>query len=195
MRGIMKLKLSLFFVVSNAIASNVITNDAQAFLYCQQQKQSFIVVLWPLAQGRDGEIEKLLNTYGSIKYKSNRVLNYNDAKLLLRKAHPHVKDMDEHVRWYFPGDSFSKPARVYVWKCSNLETALKCKHAIRKLFHLQYRSIHVNDTYTETLDLARFFYLGQRSALRVVKRTGFAGYVDEFLVSANILIHHLFKNG
>ncbi|MBA3954383.1 hypothetical protein H0X48_03645 [Candidatus Dependentiae bacterium] len=64
--------------------------------------------------------------------------------------------MQDHFHWYFPGNTLAKPARIFVVSYNNSQVAKKCKYAIRKLFHLGYRSIHINDTHAETVQLAHF---------------------------------------
>ncbi|MFA6066845.1 MAG: hypothetical protein WC707_06715 [Candidatus Babeliaceae bacterium] len=133
-------------------------NDQEAYQYCCTHKNSFIAIVWPIAQGHDHAIKKILNTYGTIKYQKKVLLNYDQAYHLLHTAHPHIRNIAEHVNWYFPAGTFEKPARIFIVICPSTEQIIACKHAIRKLFSLQYRSIHVNDTHLETISLAKFFF-------------------------------------
>jgi len=66
--------------------------------------------------------------------------------------------MNEHVSWYFPSGAFKRPARIFVVKAKSTATMVQCKYAIRRLFGLQYRAVHVNDTHPETVELAEFFF-------------------------------------
>lgn len=137
----------------------LLAHDQEAYDYCKEHPQSFIAIVWPIAQGKDDEIQKIFGNYGKIIYRKKTFLNYKSARTLLKSAHPFINDMDKHVDWYFPAGTFEKPARIFVLEFKNTETAVSCKLAIRHMFkNLQYRSIHINDTHNETIDLARFFF-------------------------------------
>ena len=66
--------------------------------------------------------------------------------------------MDAHFSWYFPKGALDNPAKIYVIKASSLSKVLTCKYAIRKLFNLQYRAVHINDTHKETIALAEILF-------------------------------------
>lgn len=66
--------------------------------------------------------------------------------------------MQEHVKWYFPRGTFQQKARIFVVHFPSAAQAVACKLEIRRQFKLEYRSIHINDTHQETLELARFFF-------------------------------------
>lgn len=136
-----------------------INTDREAYRYCKTHPDTFIGIVWPINPGNDETIKKILRQYGTIQYQKNVRLTYDQAFELLQKAHRHITDMKEHVRWYFPDGTFKKPARIFVLTFNNADTAVLCKHAIRHRFiHLQYRSIHINDTHEETIELAKFFF-------------------------------------
>lgn len=132
--------------------------DKQAYEYCLKHKKSFVAVMWPLAQGKDKAIERIFKKYGKLLYYKTAHLNFKKAYHLLQKAHPHIPDMSEHVAWYFPEGTFALPARIFVLEFESAEIAVACKLAIRSLYNLQYRAIHINDTHSETVELAEFFF-------------------------------------
>jgi len=133
-------------------------NDKQAYDYCISHQKSFIAIVWPIAEGHDDTIQYLFEKYGTIKYRKNFYFTYEQALQILRQAHPHIVAMHEHVLWYFPPWAYEKAARIFVIKFETADDAVTCKHAIRRLFTLQYRSVHINDTYDETMYLAEFFF-------------------------------------
>lgn len=136
----------------------LLRNDQEAYTYCTQKQQSFIAIMWPIAQGHDSSVTKIFNRYGEIKYRKDFYFTPQQALTILQQAHPHITNMQEHLNWYFPPGTYQKPARIFVLKFPNARTAVTCKHEIRKLYPLQYRSIHINDTHNETKDLARSFF-------------------------------------
>jgi len=134
------------------------TTDREAYDYCKQHKHAFIAIVWPIAQGNGEEIREIFKHYGKIIYKKQFFFDHKFAYKILKKAHPLVHDMDEHVDWYFPVGTYEKPARIFVLEFKNAETAIACKMAVRQIFKMQYRPIHVNDVHYETVELAEFFF-------------------------------------
>jgi len=138
-----------------------LSNDQEAYAYCITHKDSFIAIVWPIMQGHDDKIHKILNKYGTIKYQKKVLLTPEAAYQLLEAAHYNagIKNWQQHLEWYFPPGTFEKMARIFVLKCKDTKTATKCKYAVRNLVDLQYRAIHINDTHDETVELARFFFI------------------------------------
>ncbi len=133
------------------------TDESEVVQYCKKNKDTFIAIVWPMTQGKSKEIEKLFSSYGTICFKKKIKLTEKTAYLILKESHyncPAAKDMKSHFAWYFPAGALDNPAKIYVIKASSLSKVLKCKYAIRKLFNLQYRAIHINDTHKETIALA-----------------------------------------
>lgn len=162
MRNKKFLFLYLFFFVQLS-ATYQLQNSAQAYAYCMRNTNSFIAIVWPLAQGHDAKIEEIMRKFGgTIAYRKNHLLTPKTAYKLLKEAHYNagIKDMKEHLNWYFPKDTYKHPARIFVINFENTEKATACKYAIRKLLFpkLQYRSVHINDFHSETIALAKFFF-------------------------------------
>lgn len=150
--------LLLVTYCSYIITNNVIASDEQAYQYCITKKNSYIAIVWPLVQGMDNEIDAIFKKFGDIKYKKIHYFTFPQAYYLLRQAHPHIENMKKHVEWYFPRGTFTQPARIFVFECNNHADVILCKYAIRKLFNLQYRPVHINDNHDETIKLAQFFF-------------------------------------
>lgn len=159
------LKVILFIIgtVGSMAISLHITTDEQAFEYCLQHKNSFIAIVWPIAQGKDAQILEILHAFGEICYQKKVYFTYNQVAKLLAQAHPKIIDIESHVAWYFPPGTIEKPARIFVMQFRNNKTADACKHAVRKLFGMQYRPIHINDYHYETIELAKFFFLNDQT--------------------------------
>lgn len=139
-------------------AKSIVQDYAKIKTYLKNPK-SYIAIVWPITPlEADPQIETLLKQYGKILHKSSIMLSKTDAYVLLRTAHPHILNTAEHVRWYFPPGAFDRPARVYIMLFDNLDIATETKHKIRRLFNLQYRAIHINDTRAETKELGKFFF-------------------------------------
>jgi hypothetical protein len=136
----------------------------EKYAYCHANKNSFIAIVWPIAKGKDKQITTLLNTYGNVVHKEELVLSPARAYKILKKSHYNgpksvTENFKAHLAWYFPTkELFKKPARIFICTFENANKATQCKYAIRNLFNLSYRPIHINDTHTETCELATLLF-------------------------------------
>lgn len=137
-------------------------SNEQIHTFCKENKKSFIAIVWPIAEGKHQEIVSLLDSHGKIVYEMRKLLNPQKAFIILKKSHyncPQVTDFKKHLKWYFPSNElFKKPARIFVCLFDTTDKATQCKYAIRKLFNLSYRSIHINDTHSETCELVQLLF-------------------------------------
>lgn len=153
------LVITLFASTSLALPNlPSLKTDQAAYEFCKKNTKSFIAVVWPIAQGKDRLIEAILREHGILHYKKSIVLSPQQALWILSKAHPQITDMPLHFAWYFPKGTLEKPTKVFLMEFSDPTVAIACKTAIRQLFQLQFRAIHINDTHQETLELAHCFF-------------------------------------
>ena len=157
---------NIYFVLITLIATlhstDLSSNSSNILAYCKKNKDTFIAIVWPITQGKTQEIETLFSHYGKICFKQTMKLSEETAYHILQESHYNnsqaVRDMDAHFAWYFPKGVLDNSAKIYVIKASSLSKILKCKYAIRKLFNLQYRAVHINDTHKETIALAKVLF-------------------------------------
>jgi len=134
--------------------------DAIATELCRLNKESFIVVIYPMAVGKDEALAGLIREHGDIWYRKSVRLENNGPLNLVRQIYwnePWLgswKDgfggAQNKARWCFQNDG---PVRVFVVE-SDLERMVALKKKIRKLFDVENHSVHINDTHDETLQLA-----------------------------------------
>ncbi len=150
----------LSLLTCTMLSATTVTNDQEAYQYCLTHKQSFFAIIWPIAQGKDKEIQAILNSYGTIKYRKDVYLSARGASKLLQKSHPAVPLIlkKAHFKWYFPHGILKNKARIFLVKFKNVQTAVACKQAVRSIFDLQYRSMHTTDTPEDALEMANFFF-------------------------------------
>ncbi len=148
-----------------------IINDQEAYNHCLTDNNAFIAIIWPIAQGKETAIKKILNRYGKILYHKPFYFDKLSAYKILHYAHqhipngqPHCGSLKEHVKWYFPKGTYKNQASIYLLWFERSSDAISCKRTIRMLFpQLQYRSIHINDYHAETIQLAKFFFMAHDS--------------------------------
>lgn len=152
-------KVYVGLLLMGLVSGLVVLADPGAWQQALQFADSHIALVWPITPaGADAKIEQHLSSAGQILYRQAILLNKILAKQLLRHAHPQIVDLEKHFRWYFPGHTLSKPLRVYIVRFANLAEAVATKRAIRKLFNLGYRAIHINDTPAEAQELAQLLF-------------------------------------
>lgn len=139
--------------------------DALAIEYCRLRQDTFIVHLFPKAEGRDAEARAILREFGAIVYEKELRLRNNGPWWLVRQLYRGEKWIgswndsfagarrDAQTR--FDGKS---PLRVIVFQCDDLAKVREAKTRIRALYGHGNYSSHVNDTHEETLRLARLYF-------------------------------------
>ena len=155
------LLLLLIYCLPSGVCAYALQSDQEAYGYCVSNPNAFIAIVWPIAQGKDHLITGAMEQYGKILYRKEYYFTPTKALYILKKAHANIKNlnMKEHLKWYFPLNTYQLPARIFVVQFDDLESNRACKYAIRKFFpSLQYRSIHINDYHHETVELAQLFF-------------------------------------
>jgi len=133
--------------------------DTLALEYAKLKQQTRLVILWPTADGRQDEVEAVLNEYGDIvhfKELSLTKIGAHNLVSLAYKNEPWVGSLSDgyagatnKANWCF---SKSGPLRVFAFEST--ADLVKMKEEIREIFNVDKHSIHINDTYQETLELA-----------------------------------------
>ncbi|MED4224969.1 polysaccharide deacetylase family protein [Neobacillus cucumis] len=139
--------------------------DAIALEYCMLKPNTYIVLVYPSALGKDGEIEKILHEHGTIYYEK-KVSIQGDGQLELIKQiylgeswignwNNGFAGAKQMANLCFKGDGL---LRVYVFETDSLEQALQTKQEIRNLFNIGKHSVHINNTQEETIRIAQILF-------------------------------------
>lgn len=141
------------------------SSDAAALQYCRLRPDTFVVTVFPSAEGREDEVRALLNRHGRLVYAKQVALNRRGARNLICELYagePWLGDWRNNfsgangkMEPCFRGEG---PVRVYVLQAANLEDVRAVKAAVRDLFGLANHSVHINDTHAQTLQLAQLFF-------------------------------------
>lgn len=144
--------------------------DAMALQYCELKSNSYVMVVFPSAEGHEKEIEQIINTYAEIVYKKeilftanggfNFILTaYENEPFVLEGATNNYPSARHKARLCFPEALTQRnPARVYLLECKQLDLIKACKNKIRALFHISNDSVHSTDTHAEAIVLARALF-------------------------------------
>lgn len=142
--------------------------DAMALEFCRLKKTKqdiYIVTLFPSAQGKDQEVHKILESCGRIVYTKSVNLTAQGGKALIRQVY-HGEKWIGNVGNRFRGavgksnPCYAKkgPTRVFLLEVNPNVDLVSAKERIRRLYGIGKHSVHINDTWTETMRLARIFF-------------------------------------
>jgi hypothetical protein len=136
-----------------------IEKDSQALAYCKQNKNSYVVVVWPKGYTDLTYIIKKLNQYALVKYSKKFTCNKEDMFLLFRKLHREMS--------YKKAKKFFKPymkavhapyhlAALVLNTDAPIEQIVRWKYEIRDHIGAGFYSMHINDHYyPETIEAAQ----------------------------------------
>jgi len=136
-------------------------SDSMALEFCRLSPNMVIAVVFPVANGKDDEVQNILKEYGQIAYEKQVVFlelgRHNLIRQLYRNESWLGADGDitpglrHHVEQRFLND---RPVKFYFLVCRDISKIKEAKARVRALFDLQNDSIHINDTHEETLRIA-----------------------------------------
>ena len=179
--------------------------DAAAFELCRMNRNLFIVSLFPSSKwsqtGQDSRVEEILNKSGTIAYSKDVSLNSNGAFNLMRQMYYGEEWAGgRHNNWAGFRDkaglcfnnSDLNPMRVYVVEFSNVDITQKIKLQIRDLFGIENHSLHINDTYDETIRLARVLF--NKNSIHFLNNSSLA-YYENFESQIDYFKRYIQGNG
>jgi methyltransferase, FkbM family len=139
--------------------------DPVALELAQLCTDSYVVTVFPSAQGKEQELVELIEMYGDICYRKDVTLNRTGALNLIKvmyKGEPWLGGWANN----FAGAKgkadpcFQKdgPVRVFLIRASDPDRLVLLKKQIRELFGIGNHSVHINDRHEETIRLAQTFF-------------------------------------
>jgi hypothetical protein len=141
--------------------------DSMALEYARLKDNVFMIIVWPIAQGYESELQTILNKYGEIVYRRNIFLNSNGMIHLVRQAYrteswlgSYNNDFEgarNKVRW-----CYKEPGEVRVFLFESDQDLITMKDEIRNVFKIEKHAVHINDKKEEMLELAELI-LNQNS--------------------------------
>ena len=129
------------------------TLDKVTRSYIEFSDNIYCAIIWPSANGKINEIEKILD---KIVYKKKIKLNPNGAHNLISQIY-HNENWIGSSSSNFKGaegklvECFKNfnPFNIYFFNCDSLDKVRKIKNDIRALFNIGKHSIHISDTKQE----------------------------------------------
>jgi hypothetical protein len=143
----------------NGLSQDIL--DGMALTYSNLCSHMFVIVVFPIARGKDDEIEHLMSEYGYVAFQKEvsftKLGKYNLIQLLYASMHWIDPDGDitygvcHHVEHRFWQDN---PVKFYFLIFDDPSKILEAKERLRASFDLKNFSLHINDTHDETISIA-----------------------------------------
>jgi len=136
--------------------------DAIALEFCRLKKNTHLVFLFPSAVDRDDQTLEILRKYCEIVYEK-KILLRNDGPLLLMRQIYRDENWLGNYKNSFAGTRLKvrecfkshEPLRLFVVEADNNDELKKAKQLIRDMYRIGNHSVHITDTYEESLRLAQ----------------------------------------
>ncbi len=176
---------------------SVSTLDFIALNYVRLVDSSKVVILWPSAKGRVEEVESILRGYGDVVYRKSVSFSDVGQHNITRLAYKNEEWLGSYrddflgaknkADWCFSEDG---PAIIYL--IDSVGDLVEMKEKIRELFGVGKHSVHINDTYSESLELSECLF--NKNSLNVLN----CGRFVEFKWFDKLFLHYrswIEKNG
>lgn len=135
--------------------------DLAAIEYTRLNANTYVLTVFPVASGKDIEIDSIIGHYGRIYYQKNIYLNKTGALNLIRQLYygePWAGDFKKG----FSGEKrkveqcFREniPLKAYFFESDSPDKVKECKEEIRALFNYGNNSAHATDDHDETVRIA-----------------------------------------
>jgi GT2 family glycosyltransferase/glycosyltransferase involved in cell wall biosynthesis len=136
--------------------------DAIAFEFCKLKNNAKMVMLFPSADGKDAEVEKILKKYGGIFYRKDIYLTQKGSVLLMSQIYKDEQwlgSMHDGFRGaqHKAAECFKStlPLCLFVFDPLYDADLIAAKDEIRALYNIGKHSVHINDRHDETLNIAK----------------------------------------
>ncbi|MCC5831925.1 MAG: hypothetical protein JJU12_02655 [Chlamydiales bacterium] len=157
------LKFDLAFFKNQGLEEKYL--DEIALQYCRLKDNTYLVLLFPLAVGKDHLVEKTLNSYGTIIYKKCIFLSKEGAVNLISEANEkeafvrNKENVRKKAEACFPLKLINtNPMRVYLLEAESQDQMVACESAIHQLYNMSNRSVHMTNAHQETVFLAKMLF-------------------------------------
>ena len=172
--------------------------DAAALELVRNNKNLLLVSLFPSATHSRHLVDDILLKYSNIAYKKDILLNSNGAfnyTLQLYKGEAWAGDWYNNFAGFRDKSNLcftnSNPMTIYLIEISDFNLARQIKEEIRKIYNIGNHSVHINDTYEETLRLSRCLF--NKNSIHFLNNSESKNY-NNFLNQLNYLEQYLIEN-
>ena len=155
--------------------------DSIALEYCKIKPNTFIATIFPSADGNLLRAEQIMTKQADVFYKKTLRLSGNGPLNLMRQMYDGETWGGNHANNYvglrekaslcFQRD---EDVHVYVITVKESQDTTNIKKQIRELFNIGNHSIHINNTWEETLKLSKCFF--NSNSISYINKAKLANY-------------------
>lgn len=136
--------------------------DIAATKFIEYSPNTFTAIIWPVAKGKDEELDHL---FSKVVYRKSVSLNYNGLHNLITQVYNGEQWLGER-KDNFRGAANKvtncyKPSgqlRIIAFQSDSLDEVIKLKDDIRTLYGLGKHSVHITDTHNEAIQVSRILF-------------------------------------
>ena len=160
--------------------------DNIALHYALLKKNCRLVFIWPSANGQQELLEATLRKYADIVYYKEIVFNNRGAHNITAMAYQNEPWVGNPDNGYAGATSkaklcFEGGSTLRLFLIESTADLIKMKEEIRDIFKIEKHSIHINDTYQETIELAPYlFNLNSLNMLNTMVHKNFSWFNQLF---------------
>lgn len=172
--------------------------DAAALEMVRHNKNLLVVSLFPSAINNRHLVDSILLKYSNIAYKKDILLNSNGAfnyTLQLYKGEEWAGSWHNNFGGFRDKTSLcftnNNPMTVYLIELKDLTIARQIKEEIRQIYNIGNHSVHINDTYEETLRLSRCLF--NKNSVHFLNNSQLKNY-SRFLNQLNYFEQYIIQN-
>lgn len=136
--------------------------DYLSIKYCELDSSLRIITFWPKAATIDESTMKILNKYGSVITKVEHSFSFQGLVEVVKVAYSKEKWLGGHednfsgaqnkAKWCF--DDKNKTS-FFLFKPNKDSDLVEMKESIRDQYKLEKHALHINDTWEESIELAK----------------------------------------
>ncbi|MEX0940415.1 MAG: hypothetical protein WDZ41_03575 [Candidatus Babeliales bacterium] len=166
--------------------------DAMALEYTRLKQDTFIVSIFPAARGKLDRVRAILNQFSTIVYEKDIQFFNNGPQNFIHLLYEtenwvgswqnNFAGVKGKTNGCFPENKGL--VHIFLIEANNLEILRQAKEQIRSLFKIGNDSIHINDTYDETLKLAEAVFnensIHWLNHAKIKYCKNFERYINEF---------------
>lgn len=128
--------------------------------YAHLKNDVYLANIWPVAIGKDKELEEIMSAHGSIIYKKSITLTQSGGINYIRQIYKKEKwvgsiydGFEGCYRKYKPCFGKNNVLRIVLFEIDDGYNVVDLKEEIRRLFGMGKHSIHINDSHEEVIDM------------------------------------------
>ena len=132
---------------------------------CKPKRNVYVITVYPSAFGKEEQVMNIIKKHGNVVYDKFVNLNKTGGRNLVRQLYFGEAWLGGRRDRFGGGKQKSDPCfcndhptRFILVQANSVNNMVACKQEVRQLFRLGKHSVHINDTYEETVRIANLAF-------------------------------------